>query len=115
MNCHCLLRPNPHAGVRSNLPTEEPGVTQRVVYSWTVRLQVRAGCTWLACLLVLEHWGLGSSEQSACRHALIEAYGSACLASGLASVAASGQAAPCYAIMRCCACHCLIAGRGGRA
>ncbi|KAI7839987.1 hypothetical protein COHA_006308 [Chlorella ohadii] len=26
-------------GVRSNLPTEEPGVTQRVVYSWTVRLQ----------------------------------------------------------------------------
>lgn len=26
-------------GVRSNLPTEEPGVTQRVVYSWTIRLQ----------------------------------------------------------------------------
>jgi hypothetical protein len=26
-------------GVRSNLPTQEPGVTQRVVYSWTVRLQ----------------------------------------------------------------------------
>lgn len=40
-----LALPNPHAGVRSNLPTEEPGVTQRVVYSWTVRLQVRAGCT----------------------------------------------------------------------
>lgn len=34
--------PFPHrcgAGVRSNLPTSEPGVTQRVVYSWTLRLQ----------------------------------------------------------------------------
>lgn len=27
------------AGVRSNIPTSEPGVTQRVVYSWAVRLQ----------------------------------------------------------------------------
>lgn len=26
-------------GVRSNIPTSEPGVTQRVVYSWAVRLQ----------------------------------------------------------------------------
>lgn len=26
-------------GVRSNLPTSEPGVTQRLVYSWTLRLQ----------------------------------------------------------------------------
>jgi hypothetical protein len=25
--------------VRSNIPTDEPGVTQRGVYSWTVRLQ----------------------------------------------------------------------------
>ncbi|KAL4856801.1 hypothetical protein ACK3TF_002860 [Chlorella vulgaris] len=34
-------------GVRSNIPTGEPGVTQRVVYSWTVRLQGQAasgGC-----------------------------------------------------------------------
>ena len=27
------------AGVRSNIPTDEPGITQRVVYSWSVRLQ----------------------------------------------------------------------------
>lgn len=38
-------------GVRSNIPTSEPGVTQRVVYSWTLRLQGEAagdahGC-WL--------------------------------------------------------------------
>ncbi|PSC68411.1 DUF4864 domain-containing [Micractinium conductrix] len=26
-------------GVRSNIPTDEPGITQRVVYSWSVRLQ----------------------------------------------------------------------------
>ena len=26
-------------GVRSNLPTSEPGVSQRAVYSWSLRLQ----------------------------------------------------------------------------
>lgn len=36
----CALPGRPAApGVRSNIPTSEPGVTQRVVYSWTLRLQ----------------------------------------------------------------------------
>ena len=26
-------------GVRSNIPTSEPGVTQKIVYTWTLRLQ----------------------------------------------------------------------------
>ena len=28
-----------NAGVRSNIPTAEPGVSQRAVFSWSLRLQ----------------------------------------------------------------------------